>query len=367
VLDDRLAVWRQRVERELDAWLPPPTAVPERLHAAQRYSVFGPGKRIRPALVYATAETLGVPLERVDAAACAVELIHAYSLVHDDLPAMDDDDLRRGRPTCHRAFDEATAVLAGDSLQVLAFSILARHPGAPADGSVRVQLIATLADASGTGGMAGGQALDLAAEGRHLSLADLEQIHALKTGALIRASVVMAAQCAPGLEAAGRAALERFGTAIGLALWAGLRASEIAAATRHWLEQEGMELRVVLRDREEENFRTKGKVNATWKSGLVIDMEFAAHLLSLPEGNLVPLHGRNKDWFFDNTCNVWVRQFITREMSQKGMHALRAMYAQTVKERFGMHIMAHAASLEAARSALGHQSINTTLNHYLPS
>jgi farnesyl diphosphate synthase len=217
VLDHRLAVWRQRVERELDAWLPPPTALPERLHAAQRYSVFGPGKRIRPALVYATAETLGVPLERVDAAACAVELIHAYSLVHDDLPAMDDDDLRRGRPTCHRAFDEATAVLAGDSLQVLAFSILARHPGAPPDGSVRVQLIATLADASGTGGMAGGQALDLAAEGRNLSLADLEQIHALKTGALIRASVVMAAQCATGLEAAGRAALERFGTAIGLA------------------------------------------------------------------------------------------------------------------------------------------------------
>jgi len=216
-LDDRLAVWRQRVERELDAWLPPPTAVPERLHAAQRYGVFGPGKRIRPALVYATAETLGVPLERVDAAACAVELIHAYSLVHDDLPAMDDDDLRRGRPTCHRAFDEATAVLAGDSLQVLAFSILARHPGAPADGSVRVQLIATLADASGTGGMAGGQALDLAAEGRKLSLADLEQIHALKTGALIRASVVMAAQCATRLEAAGRAALERFGTAVGLA------------------------------------------------------------------------------------------------------------------------------------------------------
>jgi len=132
-LDDRLDGWRHRVEQELDAWLPPDTAVPQRLHAAQRYSVLGPGKRIRPALVYATAETLGVPLERVDAAACAVELIHAYSLVHDDLPAMDDDDLRRGRPTCHRAFDEATAILAGDSLQVLAFGILAHHPGAPLD------------------------------------------------------------------------------------------------------------------------------------------------------------------------------------------------------------------------------------------
>jgi farnesyl diphosphate synthase len=216
-LDERLERWRQRVERELERWLPPDTAVPQRLHAAQRYGALGPGKRIRPALVYATAETLGVPLERVDGAACAVELIHAYSLVHDDLPAMDDDDLRRGRPTCHRAFDEATAILAGDSLQVLAFAILARHPGGPADATARVQLIATLADASGTAGMAGGQALDLAAEGRNLSVTELEQIHALKTGALIRASVVMAAQSAPALDDAGRAALERFAAAIGLA------------------------------------------------------------------------------------------------------------------------------------------------------
>jgi len=216
-LDERLERWRQRVERELERWLPPDTAVPQRLHAAQRYGALGPGKRIRPALVYATAETLGVPLERVDGAACAVELIHAYSLVHDDLPAMDDDDLRRGRPTCHRAFDEATAILAGDSLQVLAFGILARHPGGPDDAAARVQLIATLAEASGTAGMAGGQALDLAAEGRNLSVAELEQIHELKTGALIRASVMMAAQSAPALDDAGRAALERFAAAIGLA------------------------------------------------------------------------------------------------------------------------------------------------------
>jgi len=216
-LHDQLDRWRRRVECELDAWLPPETAAPQRLHAAQRYSVLGPGKRIRPALVYATAETLGVPLERVDAAACAVELIHAYSLVHDDLPAMDDDDLRRGRPTCHRAFDEATAILAGDALQVLAFSVLARHARAPADPAARVQLIATLADASGTAGMAGGQALDLAAEGRHLELAELEQIHALKTGALIRASIRMAAICAPTLDVTGHQALERFATAIGLA------------------------------------------------------------------------------------------------------------------------------------------------------
>jgi farnesyl diphosphate synthase len=216
-LDERLERWQQRVERELERWLPPATAVPQRLHAAQRYGALGPGKRIRPALVYATAETLGVPLARVDGAACAVELIHAYSLVHDDLPAMDDDNLRRGRPTCHRAFDEATAILAGDSLQVLAFGILARHPGGPDDAAARVQLIATLADASGTAGMAGGQALDLAAEGRILSVAELEQIHALKTGALIRASVMMAAQSASALDDAGRAALEQFAAAIGLA------------------------------------------------------------------------------------------------------------------------------------------------------
>jgi len=214
---ERLGGWQRRVEGELDRWLPPESALPQRLHAAQRYSVFGPGKRIRPALVYATAETLGVPLERVDAAACAVELIHAYSLVHDDLPAMDDDDLRRGRPTCHRAFDEATAILAGDSLQVLAFKILASHAGAPPDAASRVRLIETLAEASGTAGMAGGQALDLAAEGRALAIHEVEQIHALKTGALIRASVLMAAHSVSGLQSMQLAALAEFGAAVGLA------------------------------------------------------------------------------------------------------------------------------------------------------
>ena len=216
-LTERLGGWQRRVEGELDRWLPPEHALPQRLHAAQRYSVFGPGKRIRPALVYATAETLDVALERVDAAACAVELIHAYSLVHDDLPAMDDDDLRRGRPTCHRAFDEATAILAGDSLQVLAFKILASHPGTPPDAASRVRLIETLAEASGTAGMAGGQALDLAAEGRSLAIREIEQIHALKTGALIRASVLMAAHCATDLEPVRLAALAEFGAAVGLA------------------------------------------------------------------------------------------------------------------------------------------------------
>jgi geranylgeranyl pyrophosphate synthase len=213
----RLDEWRARVERELDRWLPSAAAVPERLHAAQRYSALAPGKRIRPALVYATAESLGVALERVDGAACAVELIHAYSLVHDDLPAMDNDDLRRGRPTCHRAFDEATAILAGDSLQVLAFALLATHPGLDAEPATRVRLIELLAEASGTGGMAGGQALDLAAQGRSLSLAEVEQIHVLKTGALIRACVLMAAACAARLTATEREVLDRVGKLVGLA------------------------------------------------------------------------------------------------------------------------------------------------------
>ena len=216
-LAQALERWRGRVEQQLDAWLPAESVVPQRLHAAQRYSVFGPGKRIRPALVYATAETLGLPLDRVDAAACAVELIHCYSLVHDDLPAMDDDDLRRGRPTCHKAYDEATAILVGDSLQVLAFQVLAAHPGLPESAPVRLRIIELLAAASGTAGMAGGQALDLSAEGRRLTLPEIEQLHALKTGALIRASVMMAALCREDLRPAQLEALSRFGTLVGLA------------------------------------------------------------------------------------------------------------------------------------------------------
>jgi farnesyl diphosphate synthase len=216
-LPGRLEEWRVRVERELDRLLPLADVVPERLHAAQRYSALAPGKRIRPALVYATADTLGVSMPRVDGAACAVELIHAYSLVHDDLPAMDNDDLRRGRPTCHRAFDEATAILAGDSLQVLAFSLLATHPGLATEPATRVRLIELLAEASGTAGMAGGQALDLAAMGRRLSLPEVELVHQLKTGALIRGCVRMAAACAPNLTAAEHAALDRVGSLVGLA------------------------------------------------------------------------------------------------------------------------------------------------------
>jgi geranylgeranyl pyrophosphate synthase len=213
----RLARWQARVEEQLSARVPSPTVSPERLHEAMRYAALNGGKRVRPVLMYATGQTIGVAEEQLDAAACAIELIHAYSLVHDDLPAMDDDDLRRGRPTCHKAFDEATAILAGDALQVLAFQILARDTHLPSDSATRLHLIDILATASGTTGMAGGQALDLAAEGHQLSLKEVEHMHACKTGALIQASVAMAVACAPSLQPKITEALERYAIAIGLA------------------------------------------------------------------------------------------------------------------------------------------------------
>jgi geranylgeranyl pyrophosphate synthase len=181
-----------------------------------RYAVLGPGKRVRPILCYLTGEAVGVPPGRLDGPAAAVEIIHAYSLVHDDLPAMDDDDLRRGRPTTHKAFDEATAILAGDALQVLAFEILAGDPAMVDSPAARLAVIRVLAQASGTAGMAGGQAMDLAAVGGRLSLPDVEEMHRRKTGALIEASVLMAAESCPGLPPARRAALARFAAALGL-------------------------------------------------------------------------------------------------------------------------------------------------------
>ncbi len=205
------------MEHALDARLPPADAVPTRLHEAMRYSVLGGGKRIRPALLFATARTLGLTEGEVEAAACAVELIHVYSLVHDDLPAMDDDDLRRGRPTCHKAFDEATAVLVGDALQPLAFQLLARDPALPSSPAIRLRLVDLLCEASGTFGMARGQAIDLQVQGQRPDIAQVEDMHARKTGAIIRASVLMAAECAAQLEPRRYAALNEFATAIGLA------------------------------------------------------------------------------------------------------------------------------------------------------
>src|SRR5882762_2847965 len=178
-LESRLRDYQSRVQAVLDRVLPAAGVSPQRLHAAQRYAVLGGGKRLRPLLVYCTGEALGIPASTLDAPA----------------PAVDDDDLRRGQPTTHRAFDEATAILAGDALQVLAFSLLARDRAAGVSSEARLKMIQILADASGTEGMAGGQALDLSAVGRNLKLEELEAMHRLKTGALIRASVLLAAAC----------------------------------------------------------------------------------------------------------------------------------------------------------------------------
>lgn len=217
LIDARMRAYQSRIEGVLDAALPSAELVPQRLHAAQRYSVLGGGKRVRPLFVYCTGEALGIAASLLDAPAAAVELIHSYSLVHDDLPAMDDDDLRRGRPTTHRAFDEGTAILVGDALQVLAFSLLARDQGGRLSAGARLEMIQILADASGTAGMAGGQALDLAAVGRWLSIEELEAMHRQKTGALIRASVLMAAACATDLPQASLEALDGYAQDIGLA------------------------------------------------------------------------------------------------------------------------------------------------------
>jgi len=215
-LDTRVPLYQQRVEEVLARALEIDSAATPRLLEAMRYSTLAGGKRVRPVLVYATGEALGAPLELLDAAAAAVELIHVYSLVHDDLPAMDNDDLRRGRPTCHRAFDEATAILVGDALQARAFEVLANAPTEIAAVS-RIEMLRVLADAIGTRGMAGGQAIDLEAVKQTLNEAALERMHRQKTGALIQASVLLGAISAGVHSAAERMALAEFGAEIGLA------------------------------------------------------------------------------------------------------------------------------------------------------
>jgi geranylgeranyl diphosphate synthase, type II len=209
--------YRARAERALAKWLPSPGTHPQHLHAAMRYAALGGGKRIRPVLVYATGDALGVGRAALDAPACAVELIHAYSLVHDDLPCMDDDELRRGKPTCHRAFDEATALLAGDALQTLAFYLLAHDGEMQAGPAARLQMIEVLALAAGSRGMVGGQAIDLDAVGRELDIAQLEDMHIHKTGALIRASVMLGALSKPELDPALLTQLDHYAKCVGLA------------------------------------------------------------------------------------------------------------------------------------------------------
>ena len=201
----------------LDSCLPDATLPPDRLHSAMRYAVLAGGKRLRPTLVYATGEALSVHPAVLDAPAAAVELLHAYSLVHDDLPAMDDDDLRRGRPTTHREYGVATAILAADALQPLAFKLLSAHPALLNRPALQIKIIRTLADACGSNGMTGGQAIDLASEGRQLDAAELEHMYRLKTGRLLRASVISAAYCADDMNDQALNDLERFIDALGLA------------------------------------------------------------------------------------------------------------------------------------------------------
>jgi len=205
-----------RTENVLAALLPDADIAPEQLHAAMRYVCLGGGKRVRPMLAYAAGEAVGTEVARIDRAAAAVEMIHVYSLTHDDLPCMDDDDLRRGKPTCHVAYDEATALLVGDALQSLAFETLA-HPVAASEAGVQVEMLRLLARASGSRGMAGGQAVDLAATGRALDLAELEFMHIHKTGALIQSAVLLGALAGGALEAGTRERLERYARCIGLA------------------------------------------------------------------------------------------------------------------------------------------------------
>jgi farnesyl diphosphate synthase len=209
-----ISAWQQRFESILDQYLPHANADPGTLHQAMRYSALAGGKRFRPVLVYASGKTLGLEMDRLDPLACALELIHTYSLIHDDLPAMDDDDLRRGQPTCHRAFGEATAILAGDALQALAFEILAS--ALPAHAATNLRLVRELASACGSTGMAGGQAQDLSAVGNSISLAELETMHRLKTGALIQLAVTAPCHMADASDDTSKRFFD-FGNYLGLA------------------------------------------------------------------------------------------------------------------------------------------------------
>lgn len=217
LLQDYMNDCKARVEKTLEQWLPDTHSPPAQLHTAMRYAALGIGKRIRPVLVYATGDALGVAKPRLDGLASAVELIHAYSLVHDDLPAMDDDDLRRGRPTCHKAFDEATAILVGDALQTLAFQVLATDTAMAAPAEIRMQMLAWLCQAVGSRGLVGGQAMDLEAEGKDISGVELENIHIHKTGALIRACIRLVVLLANQDGSELSRALDRYAKCIGLA------------------------------------------------------------------------------------------------------------------------------------------------------
>ena len=212
-----IARYRARANQALDQRLPAADLHPGDLHQAMRYAVLGGGKRLRPILAYAAGVAVGAELDVLDAPACALECIHAYSLIHDDLPAMDDDDLRHGQPSCHKAYGEALAILAGDALQALAFQILAQDTSLNVPPAVRLRMLGVLIQAAGSRGMVGGQAIDLAAVGRMLTLAELENMHIHKTGALIRASVLLGALSQPAVDPILLERLDRYAKCIGLA------------------------------------------------------------------------------------------------------------------------------------------------------
>jgi len=209
--------YQARAKQALDQRLPAADLHPCALHQAMRYAVLCGGKRIRPVLVYLSGAAVGAAPDTLDGPACAVEFIHAYSLIHDDLPAMDNDDLRHGQPTCHKAFGEALAILAGDALQALAFQVLGQDDAMVADPATRLRMLGVLAQAAGSRGMVGGQAIDLAAVGQELGLAELENMHIHKTGALIRASVLLGALSQPKVEPAVLEQLDHYAKCIGLA------------------------------------------------------------------------------------------------------------------------------------------------------
>ena len=214
---DQVRAWQGRMEQALAERLPAADTEPTRLHAAMRYCVLNGGQRLRPLLLFGTARAVGLREAEVEAAACALEFTHAYSSVHDDLPALDDDDVRRGRPSCHRAYDEGTAVLVGDALQSLAFQLLASDAALPSAPEVRLRLIGLLAEAIGASGLTGGQSIAAAAQRQQLSVPDVDAVYARRTGALIRASVLMAAACAPQAQAHVHEALAAFAMPLGLA------------------------------------------------------------------------------------------------------------------------------------------------------
>jgi farnesyl diphosphate synthase len=267
-----------RMETALSELLPQPRVAPLRLHDAMRYSTLNGGKRVRAMLVFAAGEVAAATEDRLKVAAAAVEMLHAYSLIHDDLPCMDDDVLRRGKPTCHIEFDEATALLAGDALQSLAFQLLAEYRLCD-EPARQLKMINLFAHASGSRGMAGGQAIDLDAVGKALTLPELEHMHILKTGALIRASVLLGAYCGRGLDDAQLENLDRYGKCVGLAF----------QVVDDVLDEAGSSVtlgKTAGKDREE------GKPTYTSILGLARAREFALELLADAHAAVASLDGR---------------------------------------------------------------------------